>query len=590
MVKPLLDTSDGAVARESPLWFTRLRWGAVGGLVLMLSVGGHVLGILDAAALPYLWMLVAGLAAGNVVFRARAGRVERPGREVLIQVLFDLVVLTGLLALSGGSLNPFAFVYAFHVVMAGILLPGGWAYRIAGLSSVLFVGLGAVGVAGWLPQFALRFGGPDSIPLAEEISRLQSALGGSLHYQLSTAAAFITSMFVLAFFTTTLAGRLREHRRKAEVLAATLSSKADELGLAEAQVREEKAKLLATYQSMSDGVILLDRENRIVFSNAAAEAFRRPGRHVGRPVLACHPEMAHGRVQAELESLRKGRRTSFHRLVSAGDRTFEATYTSVRDAADQHLGIVIVSRDITDRLEMEKRMAHQERLSSLARVAAGLAHEVGNPLSSLMARLRLLEEEKDDPATVEESLVVLKRELMRISRIVRDMSDFSRPAQGEPGSCLVGTVVRDVLRLVEPDARERGVHLECDLDGELPAVPAHPDHLRQIFLNLLINALDATPAGGRIDVAGGRRDSKVWVAFRDTGHGVPSELLPRIFEPFFTTKTERKGTGLGLWVSYSLARAQGGTIEISSEPGAGSTFTVLLALQPPLSEPAQVEP
>lgn len=215
-----------------------------------------------------------------------------------------------------------------------------------------------------------------------------------------------------------------------------------------------------------------------------------------------------------------------------------------------------------------------ERLASLGRLSAGLAHEINNPLTGVLlhASKTLDSLPADDPRRKPMQTVV--EETKRCREVIRGLLDFARQSAPCKQQVRVEDVVARAVAVVEPQAARRGVRVETG-GGPVPEVIADPAQLQQVVLNLLLNAIDAMPGGGVVKVAWSAEGGNVEVAVTDTGVGIAPELLGRVFEPFFTTK-EGKGTGLGLAVSWGIVEQHGGTIRVSSEPGAGSTFTVVL--------------
>ncbi len=217
-------------------------------------------------------------------------------------------------------------------------------------------------------------------------------------------------------------------------------------------------------------------------------------------------------------------------------------------------------------------MMHSEKLSALARISAGLAHEIGNPLTSISSYVQLLRE-MDLGEFANESLEVISRHISRIAEIVRNISSFSKPAKGIAGPVNIKEVLDSTIALLRFDRRMKNIELKMEL-GEVPEVYADQNQLAQVFTNLIFNAADAMPDGGTLTIGARRLDDIVEISFTDTGSGIPPEYINKIFDPFFTTKD--KGTGLGLSVSFSIIKSFGGDILVESEQGKGSTFRVRL--------------
>lgn len=258
------------------------------------------------------------------------------------------------------------------------------------------------------------------------------------------------------------------------------------------------------------------------------------------------------------------------------DRGF---HNMARQLADVYDEMDATIRERTDRLyQTQAQVMHQEKLAGIGQLAAGVAHEIGNPLTAIDSLVQLLAADTDDEVT-RERVRTIQGQVDRISEIVHNMADLSRPLAHEAQMVDVNVVLQSVLRLVHYDARFRNVEPTVTLADDLPPVWSVEDHLFGVFLNLVLNAVDAMPAGGRLGIASSQVGDVVEVRVRDTGHGIPIEDQARIFEPYFTTKGVGHGTGLGLSVCREFLDRLGGDITVESEPGAGSTFVVRIPIE-----------
>jgi two-component system NtrC family sensor kinase len=226
---------------------------------------------------------------------------------------------------------------------------------------------------------------------------------------------------------------------------------------------------------------------------------------------------------------------------------------------------------------MQKQLMQSEKLASLGKLAAGVAHEINNPMTGILTNASLLLEDlpPDDPRR--EDLETIVNETIRCRRIVKGLLDFARQSQPEKKRVLINEIVRNSLALLRNQASFRNIEIVEDLDPYLPEILADPNQIQQVFVNILINAAEAMNQNGRIRVASKRADrvgEQVEVAISDTGPGIAPDAVSKLFDPFYTTKST--GTGLGLAVSYGIVQSHGGTIEVDSEPGYGATFIVRL--------------
>jgi two-component system NtrC family sensor kinase len=246
---------------------------------------------------------------------------------------------------------------------------------------------------------------------------------------------------------------------------------------------------------------------------------------------------------------------------------------------------------LRERERTQAHMIHTEKMAALGRLVASLAHEINNPLQAVQGCLTLAQEEFDeieisaaDQEAMSYYLTIAEEEIERISTIVRRMRDFYRPAREGTQATNVHDVLDTILALAGKQLQHSDVEVVREWVSDPYLLDANPDHLKQVFLNLVLNAIDAMPDGGTLTVrttkdemAAGMSANPVpalRIEFVDTGFGMPPEVVSRIFEPFFTTKEQ--GSGLGLSISYSIIKAHKGEINVASRQGKGSTFTILL--------------
>jgi signal transduction histidine kinase len=231
----------------------------------------------------------------------------------------------------------------------------------------------------------------------------------------------------------------------------------------------------------------------------------------------------------------------------------------------------------------QAREVQKEKMSAFGLLSAGIAHEVGNPLAALSSLVQMLQRRDPDPYT-SEKLELAGRQLDRIRRTIRELVDFSRPASASSGAVRLQEVVDEALGIAKYYHRTRGRDVITQIPPDLPAVWAVKDHLTQVLLNLVINAIDATNRGGRIVLRGEAVDQHVQLEVADDGRGISPADREFVFKPHFTTKPN--GTGLGLFVSRQMVEESGGTLDFVSTPGAGSTFTIRLPIHNPEPESA----
>lgn len=354
-----------------------------------------------------------------------------------------------------------------------------------------------------------------------------------------------------------------------------------------AEIRDRMAdseRVRVYYEHLLDhipsGVFVCDRDGKIEYANevirsstsaatgrACAEAFG------GAPLCGDCP------AAAVLET-----GSVLHRAhTSPAGRSYELTFVPFPGEGGRR-SVVVVTRDVTEMRVLAERLRRAERLAVAGEVAAGVVHTINNPLDGVRRALDLAGRSPGDPARIASMLSLATEGTERIAAVTRTLLDLARAEEAAPPSrVLVGQLIEDTVQLVRLKAESSGVKIELQLDPSAPAIWADPHGVREVVVNLLLNAIDASAAktGGRIVVRTRvMGESSVEVTVGDNGVGIAPEILDRVFEPFFTTKEIGRGTGLGLSVARRIVEAHGGEISVESTPGQGATFRVQLPAEP----------
>jgi len=227
--------------------------------------------------------------------------------------------------------------------------------------------------------------------------------------------------------------------------------------------------------------------------------------------------------------------------------------------------------------ESQAHVLHQEKMAAFGLLAAGIAHEVGNPLTSISSIVQMLQRRHGDEYT-SAKLKLVSGQLQRIQVTLRELINFSRPASQEYAKLNISEIVDEALNIAKYYSGTKGRMITVHVEADLPAIQSVRDRLVQVILNLVLNAVDATPKGGHIDIQVHQINGHLEIAVHDNGSGIRPENCSRLFQPYFTTK--KHGTGLGLFVTRKLVNDQGGTVDFASIPGQGTTFRILLPLTP----------
>jgi PAS domain S-box-containing protein len=364
------------------------------------------------------------------------------------------------------------------------------------------------------------------------------------------------------------------------------------------ELRKRDATVRAFFESAAEGIVGVDRGGLIVLANPRIESmfgYRRE-ELLGQSVELLVPERArelHGRHRADYFARPRARPMGLGmsltgRRKDGAEFPIEVSLTFIPDE-DGGVAMAFVT-DISERVAQERQARHVEKLAALGSLSAGIAHEINNPIGIILSRIELMLMDVADQGASGQpvaDLETLHRQATRLGRIAHGLLSFGRQHQHEREPVDLTEVVEDTLLLTGKQLGRDGIHVITDLDPGLPRVWGDATALEQVLMNLLLNARDAMAAGGTLRIETSPvpgQPNAVRLVVADTGAGMPPEVLARVAEPFFTTKSA--GTGLGLSVSYTIIREHGGTVHAESNPGRGTTFTVLLPVmaEPPVSE------
>jgi two-component system sensor histidine kinase HydH len=254
----------------------------------------------------------------------------------------------------------------------------------------------------------------------------------------------------------------------------------------------------------------------------------------------------------------------------------EIGVSSIKDENENFVGNVLLFKDLTEVRALRRQVAHSQRLASVGRLAAGVAHEIRNPLSSIKGFATYFKERYMDRPQDQQTAAIMIQEVDRLNRVVGQLLELSRPISIEPQPVSLQALIADSLKLIEDRAAEKKITVRIQNNARVDDVRIDPDHTNQILLNLYLNAIDAMEAGGKltVDFSSGSENSDLHITVSDTGRGISAEHLSRLFDPYFTTKSS--GTGLGLAIAHNIVEAMGGSIKVTSNPGKGTSFSLTI--------------
>lgn len=483
-----------------------------------------------------------------LVLRALRDHYER---FAYAQLVIDLVISAVLISITGGTGSLFLILYALTVLNASILLYRRGAMYMMALSTALVVFQVAREALGWwLP------GGP--VPDRELLGVLLSGITN------------ISAVFLVALLAGYLGEELRTAGRRLRMASRDLES---------ARALNERI-----IQSIQSGLVAHTLEDDIIFFNPAAE--RITGLAADAVLYDRVGEVFPG-LPTDAES--PGRWEAGFVRPDGAHRVLGYARSPLLDGAGAQRGWILAFQDLTPLREMQANMRRSERLAAIGKMAAGIAHEIRNPLASMSGSIQMLRETTDLDPIGQRLMTIVLRETDRLNALITDFLQFARPNPPQRERVDFGALLEEIVQvfgyLRHPlDSGERGLGLDVELDAaDGIELDADPRQLKQVFWNLLNNATQAMPSGGVVRIVARLDGDRVRASVIDTGEGIPADALDRIFDPFYSTKEH--GTGLGLAQVARIVEEHSGRMDVTSTVGEGSTFTVELPARPAAARP-----
>lgn len=375
----------------------------------------------------------------------------------------------------------------------------------------------------------------------------------------------VSAMLIVFHRKRVKAEEIAKHQKELEKYAGNLEL---EVARRTEELSDEKEKLDTIVSAIGSGIVLIDNQGKIKWTNQTMRDL------AGRDIVGMYCEdicvdcnivgsYSTNEIQTEIMS----------NLFGMRDKYFQVTTAPVtREGGEVH-GYIRLVQDVTELKKMEEQMMHSEKLASLGRLTAGIAHEIGNPLTSVFSFIQILKEMEQDEFR-KESLETIYFHINRIAEILKQLSGFSKMPPVELKGWNVNSLIESSILLIQYDKRAKDITVVRDLSPDIPEIITDGSQLSQVFVNIILNAVDAMPEGGTLTVRSRVDEGSIIIDFNDTGMGIPRENVSRIFDPFFTTK--EKGTGLGLAVSYSIIRKLNGNLTVESEMNKGTRFRITL--------------
>jgi two-component system sensor histidine kinase PilS (NtrC family) len=519
---------------------------------------------------PYPFYLLIGFTyALTLLYALLLRRIQKLKIFAYVQILGDVFFITLLIYVTGGIASIFFWLYFFSIFSAGTILYRRGGLWIASASSILYGTL-----------LDLEYYGVLLPPGSRELY--------SLGYQ-STYVLYLITVNIIAFYLVAILS---------SYLAEQVRRKEEELKKRIIDYRQLERLYKHIVQNVVSGLITVDGQGRITSFNRMAEEITGykfeevyqeeidslfPGLSSWSRSVGGHRGEGGDRLRFLRWETRFARKDGAHLILGF-------SISPLKDSGDRGMGNILIFQDLSRLREMEEQVKRSDRLAAIGKMAAGIAHEIRNPLASISGSIEILKEELGNSTQNQALMGIVLREVHRLNSLIADFLLFARPISPGKERIHLNRLIEEILQMLGHSSDFNVlIRMETQFEDDL-YVQGDPNQVRQVFWNLLINAAQAMPEGGvlkvrlrkgfpRAPLPGGRSYGEVSII--DSGIGIGEEEIGKVFDPFFTTK--EKGTGLGLSIVHSIVESYGGKITVQSQKGQGSVFSVFIPLAEPLA-------
>ena len=557
------------------LWFIRLRWIAIVISFMLIFIADSYLHYLQEESFWPLIFTVLFLLITNIFYKIFLTKKIFLKNLEKIQIFIDLLILSIMLQFSGGIENPLSFIYILHVILTGILLSKIDCYKVVFLAILFYATISIGELYQVFPHYTLLIYPHTIDQKIEQVDLVtdddyreirEYSFLHAAHYPLyvwSMTGLNFFLMLLIAYFITTIMERLRDKEK---------------------ETQEKYQWLERVLLAIGAGLLILNKDLKTEWMNEPIKNWldlkesdeERNNLAISEWIKGKHNEVAQTFADGVTRTI------ELDKVNRSGTKKyFQVTVAPMFGADGEIYQIVELVQDITKKKILEAQMLHSSKMATIGTMAASIAHEVGNPLSSIATRLKLLETQKDS-AFLENSIPLIQKEIERIKRIVRGISQFGKPAKEVWNVCQINSIISETIEMLKLHKESKNCEIITKLDKKLPQTLASYDQLKQVFLNLGLNAFEAMKGGGTLTVETFFEQGMIFINFIDTGKGITPEMIDKIFEPFFSTKEQ--GSGLGLFIVDHIIQAHGGNIRTFSEKEKSTKFSISIPIQQPITK------
>lgn len=536
---------------ERIYWLTHLRWIAVTGLFLITYIASSVFDVVTWVTPLYIMGVIVGLYNTWFIYYLKVLRsktFEAVQKHAGIQIMLDLLFLTCLIYFAGGVENPFIIYFLFHAIISAILLEKKYSYLQALFAICLIALLLMLEYYSIIPHQPLKIF--STYAFGEEVWHSEV-------YILGIFFALASTIVISVFFVTSIMDRLRKSRN--DVLF----------------------EIKSTIENMAEGVIFIDPNDKVTMCNKEVEKAWKVNREeiMNKSVKDSQIPYIGGVASNITEKFRKGIETSQHQEIRIEGGFLYNTYSAVIDHNGKYWGTVLTSHDISERKRLEQQLLHTERLATMGEMSAKIAHEIRNPLSSISLNTELLYDEinnfngqkKKDAENLIQSIM---NEVDTLTGISDEYLRFARFPKLDTKPASVNDVLIELTKFLNKERIQRGITFKENYAPNLPQILLDTNQIKQAFLNIMKNAFEAMPEGGKLSINTRLKDDNIEIYFTDTGKGISRSVIRKVFEPFYSTKAN--GTGLGLALTMKTVEGHGGDISCKSTVAKGTTIIISL--------------